>query len=213
MVMPGPPKPLHHRNSSQQPGLPLSRYGSPGLPSCQRANAYRQPGRPDFLQFPRHLLWLPNKLPLCPPNPGCECLCCGDRACHPLSSGYSANTGWASVEFTNSSLSLSLTQAQCEVQQGRTTCCWANRPSGSSSAIALLNKVATPRSWRGGEQANGEGDMDPGHTKSQTGASSQFPPRLWPFCRPDPEQEHLRALRLPQGVQTGLEWCPGVLGV
>lgn len=38
--------------------------------------------------------------------------------------------------------------------------------------------------------------MDPGHTESQTGASNQFPPQLWPFCRPDPEQEHLRTLQL-----------------
>lgn len=102
-----PPKPQHRRNSSQQSGLPLSRYGSPGLPSCRRANPSRQPGRPDFLQFPRHLFWLPNKLPLCPLSPGCECLCCGDRSCHPLSSGYGANTGWASVGFTISSLRLS----------------------------------------------------------------------------------------------------------
>lgn len=45
-------------------------------------------------------------------------------------------------------------------------------------------------------------------TKSQTGASSQFPPQLWSFCRPDPEQEHLRALQLPRdgSQESQLAW-------
>lgn len=65
--------------------------------------------------------------------------------------GYGANTGWASVEFTNSTLP----QPQRKVHQGHTTCHWAN----GLPAFALLSKVdalAPPRSWGWGK---GNGQM------------------------------------------------------
>lgn len=138
------------RISSHQPSLPLSRYGSPGLQSCWRANPSRKPGRPDFPRFPRHLLWPPNKLPLCPLSPGCECLCCGDRACHPLSLWLWCRHRMGICRVHQLSLSLSISAKPIR----------DTPPAAGPTApltvhlLCTLNQVevlAAPRSWWGRE--------------------------------------------------------------
>lgn len=156
------PKPWLFKIPTHYPSLPLSRYGAPSLQSFGRANPSRKPGRPPFPLFPRHLLGGPlTSCPCVPRALGVSVSAVGMELATHCPTGYGANTGWASVEFTNSTLP----QPQCRVHQGHTTCHQANGPSDRLPAFALLSKLealAPPRSWRrGGKWANDEGDTDP----------------------------------------------------